>query len=523
MLDTIMSITLRHQDHSVEIDSKSNQNIASTIFLSGHIPLRPLCAGIGHCGKCRIRFHSPAPLITPTERLLLSKEEQEDNIRLACKHQTQNMMDIELLDTITSPKNIQTKIQANSTTIQKVYLAIDLGTTSIAWQCAPILEDNDSKMQFPSGQALNPQMIAGSDIMARLASHHKHALYLQTLIKEHIQDICTSLHHANYQVEEIYLAANPAMLAIAIGTDTSGLCAAPYHLDDTGNRYVQLENLPPVWIPSQMGPFVGADACAGFAYILIKEKMETKKNSFILADMGTNGEFIRYTHNEHNTQKLFGVSVPLGPALEGVGMRCGGPVLAGMEGVILKFNLSPNGLEYTSNSKPTHICGVAYLGLIHILLSVGIIDRQGHFQNSTLPLARKMMQKLHKVNGETRFAINDDLYLCSEDIENILKVKAAFASALRILMTNTNIDHIFLAGSLSEYIPIDHLTSLDFIPKSHAEKIHTIGNSSLKGLLALIHRPDIKKTIATLVHDATVIDLPSQTDFTQTFIDEMHF
>ena len=261
-------------------------------------------------------------------------------------------------------------------------------------------------------------MIAGADVMARLyyvnfIEKNQKSL-LQQLVLDYIKKLIHALKKKNIIIQEIFIGANPAMTAIFLGKESKGLMQAPYQLDNKGNNYTILENLPPIYTPPQISAFIGADACAGFAYVLANYP---QIQNFILADLGTNGEFIFY-----NNQQNFAASIPLGPALEGVGMRCGGAVHNNGENIILNFRLSPFGLSYTCKGKPEFICGAAYLTLINILLSTQIINRQGFFIESNSPLAKKIQEKIIIKNNEKRLYLTDTLYICPEDIENILKV-----------------------------------------------------------------------------------------------------
>ena len=50
----------------------------------GAVVLPSLCAGMGKCGKCMVRFCNYAPLPTQTDRLLLSPDQLREGFRLAC-------------------------------------------------------------------------------------------------------------------------------------------------------------------------------------------------------------------------------------------------------------------------------------------------------------------------------------------------------------------------------------------------------------------------------------------------------
>lgn len=515
-----MAIYIDYQGQKLTVDFALLPRNANTSYLFSlpQIKPRPLCTGMGKCGRCKIKYISKTPELTPLEKILLTQEEQEKSIRLACKHLLEDNLHIAIFDDLQQnaadislhlPENLPKETAA---------LFIDLGTTSIDFEVR-----NEHKL-FTQGKILNPQMFAGADVMARLYYEHfiekQKPSRLQQILLQYFRTICTELINAHISIQEIYLAANPAMVALFTGESTKGLLEAPYYLENKGNAVYQFENMPPVYIPPQLSAFIGADALAGLAYIL---QTYPYLDNFLLADLGTNGEFIYF----HQGQ-IYGASVPLGPALEGVGMRCGSAVHGEGENIILSFALNPFGLSYTCKGKANFICGAAYLSLLNILLSTNCINRQGLFQNNPhnqtiSPLGKKILANFKEINTEKRLYVTDDLYLCAEDIENILKVKAAFSSAVELFLQKNPIEKIFLSGSLSSHIPLDILENLGFLPKNSKAKTSIIGNSSLKGLFSYYREKKLIEKIEKLSAQAVILDLTNQDEYNTRYINNMHF
>ena len=131
-------------------------------------------------------------------------------------------------------------------------------------------------------------------------------------------------------VERLVLAANTAMTDIFLDRDISGLCAAPYRRSHAGGCGLTVEGLPPLLIPPLPAPFVGGDISAGLLRLLA----DGLPRPLLLADLGTNGELALVDARG----RLWLASVPLGPALEGIGPQCGR--MAG-PGSITRFEVSP--------------------------------------------------------------------------------------------------------------------------------------------------------------------------------------
>lgn len=510
-----MAIRIHYQNKilTVPFGTLPQNANASYLFSLPEVSPRPLCTGMGKCGRCKIQYVDNAPELTPLEQILLSSDECSRGIRLACKHPLQDNAELAIFDDLQQNAADFTLKLTNPDNKTEAVLFVDLGTTSIAFElCA------DNQL-LAEGKLLNPQMFAGADVMARLYYEHfiekKKPSRLQTVILALLQKICTESKASGVSIKKILAAANPSMTALFLGESVKGLLEAPYYLENKGNKEYRLPNLPPIYIPVQLSPFIGSDAMAGLAYIL---QTHPNLNNFLLADLGTNGEFL-YCNNG----KLLAASIPLGPALEGVGMRCGSAVHGKGENIILRCSLSPSGLSYTCEGTPKFICGAAYLSLIQILLSTGLIDRQGIFQPSTSLLSQKIARNITEHNGEKRLYLTDTLYLCPEDIENVLKVKAAFSSAIEIFLQKNPIENIFLSGSLSSHIPLETLENLGFLPKNSKHKTTVCGNTSLLGLIASFKNPSLADTLLHLSQHAEVIDLTGLDEYNTLYIDNMHF
>ncbi|MDR3044807.1 MAG: ASKHA domain-containing protein [Desulfovibrio sp.] len=467
-------------------------------------------------------------------------------------------------------------------------LAIDLGTTTLHWSAL-----TPDGCRVAHGAELNPQMGAGSEVMSRLAvaSSPQGLAALRRLTLAAVVRIAAGLPGP---VRGLCVAGNSAMTAILLGRDVSGLAAAPYRLDYPGGTMESLPELadladltneadgadltggtggiggtgvPVVWIPPQPAPFVGGDVGAGMAALLYGGLADTPgKDSasasllpaglgslqpagldrapaadptptpaasprfpFLLADLGTNGEFVLAT----GPGSALVTSVALGPALEGIGLSCGG---VAQPGAIAAFTLGPAGLVPTvlpedggTPAAPTHLCGTGYLSLLRVLLRAGLLDEDGRFvMEPHSPLARRLAASLDEVRGERRLPLPGGLHLSAGDIEEVLKVKAAFSLAYERLlaeagMPGTALDAVYLAGALGEHARPDDLETLGFLPAGVAGRTRAVGNASLRGAELLLLRPELRARINAWRTGCRVVDLTTASDFSAAFLRHMRF
>ena len=273
------------------------------------------------------------------------------------------------------------------------------------------------------------------------------------------------------------------MTLLLLGAPVDGLAAAPYRLDEPGGRTVHLaDDLPETYLLPQLAPFVGGDLSAGMAALLAAS--EPPEAPFMLCDMGTNGEFLLALPDG----SFFSASVPLGPALEGAGLACGN--VAG-PGAVSSWRLAPTGLEARcigggAPSRQAGITGAGYLSLMAILREQGLLEERGGFGQGTTPLAARLARQMGTRAGEIRLNLPGGLFLAASDVEELLKVKAAFDLAVSVLLEQASLapgqlTRLCLAGALGEHVSPRDLETLGFLPPGLGGRVAAVGNTSLAG------------------------------------------
>lgn len=492
--------------------------LAQTIYLSGLVPPPALCSGLGRCGRCRVRFLSTPPPPLPVEESVLSHHALDDGWRLACHRSPEPGMRVAL------PDESRYAALQESPAVQPAgadALAVDLGTTSLHWQALA----SDASLPA-SGVEINPQMGAGSDVMSRLAHASKPGgrKQLSDLVRASLKRLCSGLGPG---IKELCVAANPAMTYILLDKDCAGLAHAPYHLDYRGGCTESLPGLPPIWIPPQISPFVGGDAVAGYSALAFSPKQSALRFPFLLADLGTNGEYI-LAISEH---EALAASVPLGPALEGINLTLG---TEARPGAVTAFAISPLGLEPQTlgDTAPKGISGTGYLSLLRALIKVGVLTREGHFakqgQNPAGGLSRRIGTPEASVVGEPRLRLPGRLFLTASDIEELLKVKAAFSLAVaRLLHTAglapSSLNAVYLAGALGMHVPADALDELGFLPPGLSSRVLAVGNSSLAGANLFLRVPEARESACAWARRVRTLDLATDPAFAAAYADHMTF
>lgn len=498
-----------------ELEPDSSATMARLLFLNGVFRNVPLCSGMGRCGLCKIRYDSEAPDAQKEELLKLGPDEIERGWRFSCLHDS-------LSADIFIPRPEKT-VPPRKSSVCKVEsphlkLAVDLGTTSIHWALL------DKYREIATGQELNPQTGLGSEIMSRLAfaSSEENRAVLSTLILNRLKEI---ISEAPAKVEEMVISGNSSMLSILIQDDLKGLSRAPYTLPRQGGEIIELDaELPPAYMPTHLAPFVGADLTAGLA--ALRFGPEKPDPPYLLADLGTNGEFVLCTGEDN----FLVTSVPMGPALEGVGLSCG--MTAG-PGAISSFSLSPAGLVPgfagpPEKGKSTGITGTGYISLCALLLKSGVLAPDGSFSKGRTPLASKLANTIIQVQNSPALVLGPDMMLPAADIEEILKVKAAFNLAASALLNKSglppsSLKSILLAGAMGQYVNVNDLVTTGFLPPEAGPLTRAVGNTSLEGSKVLAGNSDARDYVKSLPRKTSIIDLAGGEDFGQKFLERMIF
>ena len=573
------------------IAARPGQSLSQAIWLSGQMRPLPLCGGLGRCGRCRVRFVRHAPPCLPAEEDIFSPSQREDGWRLACRRQVPAadpsvggaaaVLDLELpRENLVPPANarVTEPLPCQGKTMpdlaqQELVLAVDLGTTSLCWRAL-----DAQGRAVAQDHTLNPQAGAGADVMSRLAVARapEGRRLLAGLARRELLGIVDSLARSGVgRVVRICLAANTAMTDIFLDRDVEGLCAAPYRIAHSGDETVALPDFPPVYVPPLPAPFVGGDVSAGLAALLEREV----PRPFVLADLGTNGELALVTE----AGQLWLTSVPLGPALEGIGPECG---QLASPGVVTGFTLTPMGLVarfYESafpdgagradaarhhaaqgSACPCPSCqqtaalaagpagaeeqggargisATGYLSLLALLLRAGVLRSDGQFVAApAMPLARKLAAGLEQpaAAGEpaasglarsgARLRLPHGLWLAAADVEALLQVKAAFALALDALLRAADIPAgtmaaLCLAGTLGEYVDPADLETLGFVPAALAPRIRAVGNTSLDGAALLALHSEKIPPLARMCREAVVLPLVDEPNFHTDYLRQMRF
>ncbi len=464
--------------------------LSRSLFEHGFFAGVPLCSGIGLCGGCRVIFHRGVPEPSDRDHEYFGPRELSLGHRLACAHFPDADMVLEV-----PQQSRPGRFEWQSSTAP-LAAGGDLGTTSIKWG---FYHDRSGPS---TGSVLNPQMGAGSEVMSRLAYAMEspgHFRQLQDLL---LQEVKSILEFSRESIPAC-ITGNPAMIHLLLGLNISGLAGHPYHLGGPAGDFFTLPGIrQEAFIPPLISPFVGADISSGLTCLILQQKATFP---FLFFDLGTNGEMVLGL----GPDEYFCTSVALGPALEGVGLRFGS---AFGDRVASGFDFTQKGIQPDTAAWNGLVSGSGYLSLASLLLRLGCMDDKGSFKRPETRVADKVQVQ------DNRVGLGDGFFLGGRDVEEMLKVKAAFTLGLDYLFRKTSmsmdqVPRIYMAGALGEHFRLQDLEELGFLPRGASHKCRLAGNTSMKGALMLARDQEARNWVQKLPQRMHSLPLAEDRDF----------
>ncbi len=416
-------------------------------------------------------------------------------------------------------------------------IAFDIGTTTVA----AVLWDLEKKLQLAAESCVNPQRIAGSDVISRITYSRKseeNRKRLQKMIAEKMdelaRELCMQAEEEEISVRKAVAVGNTAMCESLLGFSIEGLWAAPFCKDYQGSmkktgkeigccflKDTQITVLPCI------GGYVGADALAVYTYV----KNAEKRKQVLAVDIGTNGEILLLGEKDS-----YACSAAAGPALEGAAVSFGMAAAAGaIEEVTLLGNFPRQDIhcKVIGGGTPKGICGSGLIDALKVLRRLKVIDRTGYLLSAGeagkegVPI--QICRRLVTQEGENRILLTDTehpVYLTAGDIRQLQLAKSAIRSGIEILLEKEGIEanelnHIYLAGAFGSHIKIESAVAIGLLPDISHEKITYTGNCAGTGAAMALLSEDVIEEMEKDAETIRHIELAEEKAFEEYFLTYM--
>ena len=412
-------------------------------------------------------------------------------------------------------------VEGGNTADRNFMIVVDMGTTTIVAHLVNVnsTETIDAKACF------NSQGIYGREVTTRMITAEKKGIkVLQKPLIDDINQLISGLAKDNRirqkDITAVVCAGNTAMGHFLLGLPTENIRRFPYVPNSTSPpplraAEVGIEINPRGLLYSLpgLGGWVGSDLTAGILATGINEQQELS----MLVDIGTNGEII-----VGNKEYLVAWSASAGPAFEGANEECG---MRAEKGAVEKVAVRDGAIRYeTIGGYPARgICGTGIIDLISVLLKQGIIDRSGR-------IIAGESERIQVVEGMKRFVLatpkesqgRAEIFITEADIEAVITAKAAIFAAIIIVLRRLELDFLdirdlYIAGAFGNFLNIDSAINIGLIPALPRDRIHFVGNSSIRGAKIAAFYKEAFYKVEKIRESTTCYDLMGAEDYVEEF------
>jgi uncharacterized 2Fe-2S/4Fe-4S cluster protein (DUF4445 family) len=426
---------------------------------------------------------------------------------------------------MTSPLPALINLEAGDTSRRNFGIAVDLGTTRMAYQLWDLAEGK--LLEETSGD--NPQALFGADILTRihLAEIPEKRRELQDCVVREINTLIsrwqTRWQIPSEDITALTIAGNTTMTHLFLGLNPASICREPYipmvnSLDFLTARDLGLDLHPRavVYVFPNVGSYLGGDVLAG----ILNSRLHQQEALSILVDVGTNAEVVF-----GNADWLIGCAGAAGPALEGGVAQMG--MVAG-EGAIEKVRIDPDTRELTytliGQGPPRGICGSGLIDLTAELFMAGLLDIRGKFN------LKKSTDRWIKLEGEWAYLLvpaaetaeGQPIALTQVDLDILLRSKAAMYTILTTLVQSVgytlgDLEQFFVAGAFGNHIDPRQAIILGLLPDLPLERYIPLGNTSLKGAADLLLDHHLVAEVNLIASRITYLEMNVNQDFMNRF------
>ncbi len=379
-------------------------------------------------------------------------------------------------------------IEPGDTSDKNYGVAVDVGTTTVV---AQLVNLNNHKI-VGTKATHNTQANYGEDVISRIiyAGEKDGLERLHHAVIDNINGLISKLAQENNlslsDIIAVMCAGNMTMTHLLLRVDPGYLRREPY---------VPTANFVPVIRAAEAGikanprgllsclpgvsSYVGGDITAG----TLASGLNDSEDVSLLIDVGTNGEIVL-----GNKEWLICCSASAGPAFEGCGVKCG---MRAVKGAIQRVAITPpDEVEYVTvgGARPRGICGSGFIDTLSELLKAGVIDRSGKMRKglktSRLREGEECPEFVLAWEKETEG--DHDIVITETDVANLIRSKGAVYAGAAVLVRSMglkfeDLGDVFIAGGFGNYLNVEKAIMIGLLPDIPLERIHFIGNSSLRG------------------------------------------
>lgn len=564
-----MTITVAENGKTIQISDKEGASLLELLRSQG-IYVSAACGGKGSCGKCKVQMLSGATKIGEMDRKHLSEEELEAGWRLACMAYPKDDCCVKLggadefgfeavaehsrdgerknlvgdrtgkAPIMSDTTDAEAAIEATATAASGYDIAIDIGTTTIAME---LIKRNTGEV-LHTVTSVNHQRAFGADVISRIrAANEGHGEELRESIRgdllEGIRRLLKESGTAGGSVRRIAIAGNTTMGHLLMGYSCETLGAYPFTpinigiirttvlellggqlaaktvSEDVGDKAVSIALDPATDVVLLPGitTYVGADIAAG----MLACDFDRREKPCLLIDLGTNGEMA-----VGNRERILVTSTAAGPAFEGGNISCG---MGSVPGAICRVEIDDTAagepgarIQTIGGRPPIGLCGTGVIETTYELVKVGFVDETGMLEEDYFEDGFEL----------ARTPEGRPIVFTQKDVREMQLAKSAVRAGLETLLkrygiTYEDIDRVFLAGGFGYKVDLEKTAGIGMLPEELRAKTTAVGNSSLAGAARFLTSAGAEERLKKLVEISTEVELSSDKDFNDFYMEYMFF
>jgi len=332
-------------------------------------------------------------------------------------------------------------------------------------------------------------------------------------------------------LRRMVVVGNPTMIHILLGADPFPIGFAPYQPVFAEARRTTASSLGftfakvTIHTLEQISGFLGGDILAA----TLATTLEKEPEGTLLIDLGTNGELVLKAKDT-----FFATSCATGPVFEGAALSCGLQALPGaIDRVVIHGPDTTPDYRIIQKSRgeiksPSGICGSGVISAIASMLRTEVIDKSGLLKSpadSQTQSSSTGKKEYIIVPGDIS-ATRKSISISQKDIRAVQLGKSALITGIEYLLRAAGLrvpEKILIAGAFGSNLDRTDLLTLGMVPFVDPSRIEMTGNSAGAGAIMLLCNENYFEQIENLVKKISVIELATNIDFQQTFVERLSF
>lgn len=183
-------------------------------------------------------------------------------------------------------------------------------------------------------------------------------------------------------------------------------------------------------------------------------------------------------------------------------------------------------MEVIGGGKPRGICGSGLVDGVAALLARGALDETGRLQPEDGP--EEWEGRWSREGRNALITLSEGVVLCQQDIREVQLAKGAIAAGIRVMLSRwgarpEEVSRVYIAGGFGSHLNRDSACAVGLLPRVLRQRITVIGNGAGTGARMALLDGREAARASLLARRMETLELSAAADFQDVFVDEMLF